>query len=313
MSRKHPSVLIILIIAISMAGSGCVSHPPEETVNDVIIEFLTAINEDDFNSAFDMYKGRDFLAPASIRMSFNNKGIEPGNIDNIDVRSLEVSDNVAIATVDCSISSRNQPGMINVIPIYFRVQDSEIGWIITRVSFNSPLTLEGADNLEIELASTPVDFIVDNASVISVFAFFMLGGGIYLDRKDKAKKKESKRTINVSGAVPVHKEIMVQYVRFVPPEYFQVGKAAKVDVWVKNFTQHPYNNFAIKAKFANSLEVRKINLFFGDIAPGETAKRTWIVIPKMKGWISIEEPTVVFEYMGTKYIGVLDPVWLQVQ
>ncbi len=313
MNLRYPSISIVLIVLISLTGSGCVTQSPQEAAEGVVTDFLTAVNEGDYNTAFNLYRGKDFLATASIRMSFSNKGMDPGNIQQIEIRSLEISDNVAVVTADCSVSSQATPGITNVVPVYFRVQNSEIGWIITRVSFNSPLTLEDVETLDLELESTPVDLIVDNAAMVSAFAFIMLGSGLYLDRKDKAKKKEDSRTINVSGAVPIQKEVIAKYMRFVPPQQFTVGKYHNIEVWVKNFTQHPYENFAVKAKFANSMEVKKINLFFDTIAPGETAKRTWTINPKLSGWVPIEGPTVVFEYMGTKYICVMDPLWLQVQ
>jgi hypothetical protein len=213
--------------------------------------------------------------------------------------------------VECTVL--DSEGKNNIIPIYFTLQNSQLGWIVTRVSFTVPLTLDNAQVVDVPVETTKIDVIANNAPLIFIFAVLMLGAGLYIDKKDKAKKKENSRTIDVSGATPIQKESIAQYVKFVPSQQITVGKPATVDVWVKNFTQQPYHDFAIKAKFANSLEPEKINLFFDTIAPGETAKRTWVVKPKLSGWASIEEPTVVFNYGGTKYIGVLDPVWLQVQ
>jgi hypothetical protein len=82
---------------------------------------------------------------------------------------------------------------------------------------------------------------------------------------------------------------------------------------VKNFAQQPYENFAVTGTFPNTLEVKDANLFFGTIAPGESVKQTWVVKLKVEGWTSITEPTAVFEFDGVKYMGVLDPVWIQVQ
>ncbi|WP_407356211.1 hypothetical protein [Methanolobus sp. WCC5] len=315
---KHKLFYIICFLALTLAifQSGCIGKSSEESVESTVLDFLNAVNEDDSGLAFSLYEGKDFLAPASISMIFKNKGIIPGSITDTSIISQEIVGNLAIVKVECSVATLDLSGNTrgnNVVPIYFRLQNSELGWIITRVSFNDVLTFENAELVNIEVESTSIDVIADNAPLISVLAFAMLGAGLYLDKKDKAKKKENNRIIDFSGAVPVQKEAIAQYVRFVPSQQISVGKATGVDVWVKNFTQQPYNNFAIKAKFANSLEVDKINLFFGDIAPGETAKKTWVMTPKLAGWASIEEPTVVFEYNGTRYTGVLDPVWLQVQ
>ncbi|WP_319507281.1 hypothetical protein [uncultured Methanolobus sp.] len=315
---KHRSSYIIcfLVLAAAILNSGCVAQSPEESVESKVLEFLTAVNEDEAGMAYSLYTGKDFLAPASITMIFKNKGIGPGTIMESTIISQEIVGDLAIVKVECSVATLDLSGnakSTTLIPIYFRLQNSELGWIITRVSFDLELTFENAELVDIEVESTSIDLITDNAPIITVFAFAMLGAGVYLDKKDKAKKKENNRTIDVSDAVPLQKEAIAQYVRFVPAQQITVGNVTSVDVWVKNFTQEPYHNFSMKAKFANSLEVDKVNLFFDTIAPGETAKRTWVVKPKLAGWASIEEPTVIFDYMGTKYIGVLDPVWLQVQ
>ncbi|WP_406657710.1 hypothetical protein V7O62_03895 [Methanolobus sp. ZRKC2] len=292
------------------------SQSPEEAVEYKVNEFLDAVNKDEVGIAYDMYRGKDFLAPASIGMIFSNKGIDPGSINEINIVSKEIVGNLAILKVDCGVSSLDLMGKekdSSVIPIYFRLQDTEIGWIITRVSFHHPLEFEDAELVDIEVEKTSIDLIADNAVVISLASFSMLGAGLYLNRKDKSKKKDKKRTIDTSDAVLLPKESLSQYVKLVPAQQIQVGNKTTVDVWVKNFAQQPYENFAIKAKFGNTVDVESTNLFFDTIASGETAKKTWVVKPKVSGWASIEEPTVVFEYMGARYMGVLDPVWLQVQ
>jgi hypothetical protein len=311
MKHKYCSIILVFVILLSVYSSGCVSSDPEEEVPEMVTTFLTAINDDDFNTAFNMYTGKDFLAVASIEMIFSNKGIEPGTIQDINIVSQEIDGTAAVVDVECTVLSSD--GQNSIIPIYFILQDSELGWIITRVSFTVPLTLDNVEEVNIEVETTKIDVIANNAPLIFIAAVIMLGLGLYLDKKDKARKKENSRTIDVSGATPIQKESIAQYVKFVPSQQITIGKPATVDVWVKNFTQQPYHDFAIKGKFANTLEPEKINLFFDTIAPGETVKRTWAVKPKLSGWASIEEPTVVFNFGGTKYIGVLDPVWLQVQ
>jgi hypothetical protein len=311
MKHKYCSVILVFVILISVYSSGCVSNNPEEEVPETVTTFLTAINDGDFNTAFNMYTGKDFLAVASIKMIFSNKGIEPGSIQDINIVSQEISENIAAVEAECTVS--NSDGGTSVVPIYFTLQNSQLGWIVTRVSFTVPLTLDNAEVVDVEVETTKIDVIANNAPLIFIGAVIMLGLGLYIDKRDKAKKKQNSRTIDVSGATPIQKETIAQYVKFVPSQQITIGKPATVDVWVKNFTQQPYNDFAIKAKFSNSLEPEKINLFFDTIAPGETVKRTWVVKPKLSGWASIEEPTVVFNFGGNKYIGVLDPVWLQVQ
>lgn len=308
--------LLLLILIIPVFSSGCISKSPDEAVPSAVIGFLNAVNEGEINTAFDMYRGKDFLAPASITMIFSNKGIEVGSIKETNIVSQEIRENLAIVKVDCSVSTLDLMGKekdITVVPLYFRLQDTEIGWIITRVSFGYPLDFEGAELVEVEVEKTSVDLIADNAVLISIASVSMLGAGVYLNKKDKEKQKNQKRTIDTSDAVSLPKETMSQYVKLVPAQQSQVGNRTTVDVWVKNFAQQPYENFAVKAKFGNTVDVESINLFFDTIAPGETAKRTWVIKPKVSGWASVEEPTVVFDYMGARYMGVLDPVWIQVQ
>jgi hypothetical protein len=173
--------------------------------------------------------------------------------------------------------------------------------------------MDNATLVDIEVEKGNIDLIADNAVLIGVASLIMLGSGLYLDKKEKATKKEKGRVIDISNATPLQKEVIAQYVKLVPAQQSKVGSKTTVDVWVKNFAQQPYKNLAMKAKFGNTVDVENPNLFFDTIAPGETAKKTWIIKPKVSGWVSIEEPTVVLEYASTKYIGVLDPVWVQVQ
>ncbi|WP_406661265.1 hypothetical protein V7O66_01715 [Methanolobus sp. ZRKC3] len=309
-------VILLLTLVILVSISGCASKSPEEAAETSVISFLNAVNEGENGVAFDMYRGKDFLVPASITMIFGNKGIEQGGVKGITIVSNEVAGPVAIIKAECSVSILDLMGKekdAKVVPIYFRVQDTDLGWIITRVSFDYPLEIDDAEIVDVEVEKTPVDMIADNALLIGVVSFAMLGSGVYLDKKDNAKKKEKSRTIDVLNATPLQKEVIMQYVKIMPPQQTTVGSKTAIDVWVKNSAQQPYRNFAVKAKFGNTVDVKTVNLFFETIAPGETAKRTWIIKPKVSGWVAIEEPTVVFEYAYTKYIGVLDPVWVQVQ
>ncbi len=308
--------IILLTLVIFISTSGCASNSPEDASEASVIAFLNAVNEGETGTAYGMYEGVDFLAPASIKMMFENKGIDQGGIKEINVVSNEISESLAILKVECSVSSFDLTGKVkdnSIIPIYFRVQDSELGWIITRVSFDYPLSMEDAKLVEVEVEKTSIDLIADNATFIGVASVIMLVSGLYLDKKDKAKKKEKNRVIDLSGATPIQKEAIEQYIKIIPPQQIKVGGKVAVDVWIKNFTQQPYYNFAMKAKFGTTVDIENPNLFFDTIAPGETVKKSWIIKPKSSGWASIEEPTVVFEYASTKYIGVLDPAWLQVQ
>ncbi|MDP2217132.1 MAG: hypothetical protein Q8J68_07605 [Methanolobus sp.] len=110
----------------------------ERAVETLVMNFLNAVNEGDPGSAFAMYQGSDFLAPATITMFFKNKDIQAGGIKEINIISSEMSDNLALVKTECLVASLDISGREKnsfTIPIYFRLQRSEVGWIIIRVSF----------------------------------------------------------------------------------------------------------------------------------------------------------------------------------
>jgi hypothetical protein len=315
MKHRSSYIVFILVLASVIFQSGCIGESPDESVEITVVDFLNAVNADDPGMAFSLYQGKDFLAPASITMIFKNKDIQAGGIKEINITSTEVAGNLALVETECMVSSMDLSGKEKgsfSIPIYFKLQNSEVGWIITRVSF-IPLEMGEVTELTIEVKRTVIDDIADNAGVIFGSSFLMLGSGVYLNKKDKDKKKGQNRVVDTSNATELPKDALSQYVKLVPAQQGSVGNKMTVDVWVKNFAQQPYVNFALKAKFGNTVDVEDVNLFFDNISPGETAKRTWVLKPKIAGWVAVEEPTVVFEYMGNRYTGVLDPVWIQVQ
>jgi len=315
MKHRSAYIIFILVLASVIFQSGCIGESPDESVEVTVVDFLNAVNADEPGLAFALYQGKDFLAPASITMIFKNKDIQAGGISEINITSTEVAGNLALVETECLVSSMDLSGKEKgsfSIPIYFKLQNSEVGWIITRVSF-IPLEMGEVTELTIEVKRTVIDDIADNAGVIFGSSFLMLGSGVYLNKKDKDKKKGQNRVVDTSNATELPKDSLSQYVKLVPAQQGSVGNKMTVDVWVKNFAQQPYVNFALKAKFGNTVDVEDVNLFFDNISPGETAKRTWVLKPKIAGWVAVEEPTVVFEYMGNRYTGVLDPVWIQVR
>lgn len=316
-NMKYGSLYTTLfIILITIYGSGCLSAEPTDAVNTTVINFMNAVNEGEYGIAYAMYEGKDFLVPASVGMAFNNKGLSKNRIADVQITDQTLVDNLATVSVECVVLeidlAGRETGQIQV-PVYFRLQNTDVGWIVTKVAFNEPIVISEDDMIDIEVEKTAIDSLADNALIIFIGAILMFGSGIYLDKKEKAAKAKPGQNIDLTGAVAVQKESIAQYVKFVPSQNPSVGKKATIDVWVKNFTQQPYEFFAITGTFAHNLEVKDINLFFGKIAPGETVKQTWFIKPKANGWVSINEPTVVFEYGDVKYMSVLDPVWIQVQ
>ena len=127
----------------------------ERAVGAVVVNFLNAVNEGDPGSAFAMYQGSDFLAPATITMLFKNKDIQEGGIKEINIISTEMSDNLALVKTECLVASLDISGREKdsfSIPIYFKLQNSEVGWIITRVSF-IPLDMQKGKQSTQEVSS----------------------------------------------------------------------------------------------------------------------------------------------------------------
>ncbi|MCD4703121.1 MAG: hypothetical protein K8R64_02275 [Methanosarcinaceae archaeon] len=322
------SLLVFLVILISIYGSGCVGGgDPELVVNETVVEFLTHVNDGEHGSAYAMYQGMDFLTPASVMFNFKNKNIVQNSIKDIRITDIQVSENVAVATADCTIADFEggevEKGEFQ-IQVYFRIQLTDVGWIITKVAFNEPIELSDEGLIDVEIAATPIDPLVDNAAYIFIGAVILLSLGLYLHKKEKKEKeggktdakgsgKGKKKGIDLSNATPMEKQAIAQFVKFVPSPQHVTGKKSSVDVWVKNFSQQSYENFAVTAKFSDDIKAKKTDLKFGTVSPGQTVKQTWTVTPKTQGWVAIQEPTVVFEYMGNRYMGVLDPIWLQAQ
>ena len=311
---RYTSIAVIFIIFLSLYSSGCVGSDPVEAVNTTVNGLLNAINAGDFEGALTFYSGNDLPVAGSIEFMFEKNGFAENGIKTITITDRQMTENMASVDVMCTLVEFNTMGKAvgeSQKSVYFRLQDSDIGWTVTKISFASTLVLSEDNLIEIEIEKTPIDSLAKNAPIIFIAAILMFASGIYLDKKEKAGK--TGKSIDLTGAVPIQKESIAQYLKFVPSQQQSVGNKATIDVWIKNFTQQPYENFAVTGTFPNTLEVKNANLFFGTIAPGDTVKQTWVVKPKVPGWISITEPTVVFEYGGAKYMGVLDPVWLQVQ
>ncbi len=314
--RRFNLFTILFILALSVYVSGCSSQEPAGAVNETIIGFLNAVNAGTCDDAFNMYEGKDFLAPASIELSFKNKGFSKGSLKDVVIISEEHTELIAIATAQCTVAKLDGDGNEieqKNLPIYFKLQNSELGWIITRVSFNAPLELSEDDMVAIEVQGTPVDPITKNSVPITIFAVLLFGSGIYLNRKEKQNKKKNSKTVDITNATPMAKESLAQFIKIVPSKQVVVGGKATVDVWVKNFSQQPYEHFAVKAKFPNTVDIKDLSLFFDTIAPGQAAKQSWTFVAKAPGWLGIEEPIIVFEYLGTKYAGTMDTVWIPVQ
>jgi flagellin FlaB len=169
MGAKKLIIPILFIVILAIAASYLMENPTIEesissryqisavnsnAVESTVTDFLEAVNDGDYNTAFNMYQGKDFLAVASIEMIFGSKGIDPGNIKHIDITSTQISDDIAVVNTICTVSNTGISGnelSTSTIPIYFQLQNSDLGWIITGVSFKQPFDIESE---EIQAIST---------------------------------------------------------------------------------------------------------------------------------------------------------------
>lgn len=161
-SKKIPKALIFIVLIFSIYmwaipliemdvnDGNIIPIVDSYIVGSRVNNFLNSVNDGDMESAFGMYQGIDFLAPASIKMIFRDKGIEQGNIRDITIVSKTIVEEEAIVQANCNVSNLNIMGNEKdafTIPIYFRLVDTGKGWIITRVSFYAPLIIESYDTV----------------------------------------------------------------------------------------------------------------------------------------------------------------------
>ncbi|WP_445476061.1 hypothetical protein ACT9XH_04850 [Methanococcoides methylutens] len=306
--------ILMCVSLLFIAGSGCLGSGGEEDVNERVSSFLSSFNEGDIATAFSYYEGKDFLVPATIETKFKNRDILTGSIQQFELRDTVVDGDVGYTTAVCEVTrfEKNKAAGTEEKLIYFRVQKVGALWLITKVDLDNPIS--ASEPLEnVEAAPTPLDPIINNIPLLSGVTIAFLFSGIYLNKKDKAGKGSGTPVLDISTAVPVEKEALAQFIKFAPAPQYSPGSKAAVDVWIKNFSQQPYDNFTVIANFPGTVKVKKPALSFGSIGPGETVKKTWNVTPSIPGWLAIEEPMVVFEFAGTRYSGQLDPIWLNVQ
>ncbi|WP_135612623.1 hypothetical protein [Methanococcoides sp. AM1] len=296
-----------------VVGSGCLGSGGDEAVNETVTSFLTSFNEGDVGTAFSYYEGKDFLVPATLEIKFKNKDIIVGSIEQFELKDTVVDGDVGYTTAVCDVTlfERNKAAGTEEKLIYFRVQKVGALWTITKVNLDGPIS--SSETLEnVEVPATPLDPIINNIPLISGVTVAVLVLGIILSKKDKSGGAGTP-VVDISTAVPVEKEALAQFIKFVPALQYSAGSKAAVDIWVKNFSQQPYDNLTVIANFPGTVKVKKPALSFGSIGPGETVKKTWSITPSIPGWVAIEEPMVVFEYAGGRYSGQLDPIWLNVQ
>ena len=318
---KNRLILITLLVILSFTGTGCIDLEPnhEEDVQEVVLDFMEHVNEGDFDDAFQLAGGRGFspeatigttrlLAPASIEVEMRNNGFVRNSIDNVEITEIEVQETIAVVSTNCTILQFNAAGRLSgevEKELFFKLQRSGTGWIINRISFDGPMmiTQEEIDSVVIE--QTPVDSLIDNAVPLFGLSVALLLLGLYVNSKEK-KNNSKKASFDTRNAKPIQKGMVKRFIRIIPSKENEVNKKAYIDFWVKNFSKQPYNNFQIAVKYSPTISIKDPILDFGTIKPGETVTRTLTVIPLNKGWNSIEEIRVLFEYSNNKYLSVID-------
>ncbi|ABE51121.1 hypothetical protein [Methanococcoides burtonii] len=311
--EKGLSCTCIFLIFL-VCTSGCLGTDSQEAINDTVLNFLNSFNEGEFDTAFSYYVGNDFKVPVSLEGMFKNRDIPAGSIQQITLKDITVEEDVAYVVADCTVSIFENDQVVGSVQkqIYFRTQKSGSQWIITKVNFDTPISQSDTALINVTVSPTHLDPLVENAPLIGCVSICILVAGLIINKNNKSGGN-SGPSVDISNAVPVENRTLTQFIKIMPPAQCPSGQSVGVDVWVKNFYQQPYENFVIIATFPTGVNVKKATLSFGNINPGESVKRTWKVTPNVPGWVAIEEPTVVFEFGGTRYSGQLDQAWLNVQ
>jgi hypothetical protein len=157
-NMKHTSLYATLfIILITIYGSGCLSTDSGEAVNTTVTDFINVVNEGEYGIAYAMYEGKDFLVPASVELIFKNNGFMKYNLRGITFSNQTITENMAVVTAECTLAEYDlagrEVGQIQV-PVYFRLQNTDVGWIVTKVSFTEPIVLSEDDMIDIEVEKT---------------------------------------------------------------------------------------------------------------------------------------------------------------
>ncbi|ADI73623.1 conserved hypothetical protein [Methanohalobium evestigatum Z-7303] len=312
--KKWVFILTIFFILASICLSGCSENKQVKPVNETILSFLDKVNKTDFKNAHSFYEGGKYPYPEVMKQIFRDEGFVKDGIANINLKDQTVNSDKAVITAHCRITEFNlNRNRINPSEkdFHFKLEKKNNRWIITNLSFNKPYYLSENKSENVAASVSDTDDEEPNYVLYILIIFSVIGVLVYT--KNKGSDSSEVNDVDLSDTHPLQKETLAKFVKFVPSTQNKVGKKSKIDVWVKNPSKKPYNNFKVVAVYCNTLKVKNPTLDFGTIAPGQTVKQTWEVIPEASGIVSINKPTVVFENMGEKYSGRFEPVWIRVQ
>ncbi|MFP4654831.1 MAG: hypothetical protein ACLFMM_04020 [Methanohalobium sp.] len=314
--EKKIFILILFFIIASICLSGCSEKNWVKPANETVLNFLDDVNKTNFKAAHSIYEGDKYPYSEVLKQIFRDEGFVKDGIEDIDLKNQNVGDNKAVATAHCRITEFNlNRERINPseTDVHFKLKKKDNQWIITNISFKKPYELSKNDSSGLSANASDTNDEKPNYVLFIIIIIFSILGVLIYSKKNNNSESSNTHNVDLSDTYPLQKDTLAKVVRFVPSNQNKPGKKSKIDVWVKNSSRRPYNNFRVVAAHCNSLKVKNPTLDFGTIAPGQTVKQTWVVIPEVSGIVSINKPTVVFEYMDETYSGRFEPVWIRVQ
>lgn len=323
MGKKHIAKIgfVILISILSVCLSGCAGIGEDLGAQNVVEGYLNAWDlpgpEEASDAAgsfvYDRYRSRGYLL-----LTHKNEEMERKDISDIGLSS-NVSGTQSIVKAEYTLITHPKGDMENVeseveVVKYYLLENNGAIWLIIGES-NTPLEFTASTSLSAsDVSSNPL-------SALSPIQLYMMAGGAILlfvvgfkvDQMEKAKRAGGgikTPAFDVAGAAVMPKESVAPFVKFIPVAD-SMNNISAVDVWVKNFSQSPYENFMVRADFPEAIAVKSNIMKFGSIDAGATVKHTWIIKVKVSGQHAINNPTILMQYMGKKYTSTLDPVWIQ--
>ena len=323
MGKKHIAKVcfVILISVMSVYLSGCTGLGEDTGAQNVVEGFLKAWDLPGHEEAADAggpFIYNRFRSRGYLLLTHKNEEMERKDLSDIRLSS-NVSGTQAIVKAEYILITHPKGDMEQVeseveTVMYYRLENNGAIWLITDES-ETPLKIIASTSLAAsDVSSNPL-------STLSPVQLYMMAGGAILlfvvgfkvDKMEKAKRAGGGTKIpafDTTGAAVMPKESVAPFVKCIPVAD-STNKVSAIDVWIKNFSQSPYENFMIKADFPEAIAVKSNILEFGTIDAGATVKQTWIIKVNVAGQHAINNPTILMQYTGKKYTSTLDPVWIQ--
>ncbi|WP_292486412.1 hypothetical protein [Methanohalobium sp.] len=245
---------------------------------------MEKVNDTNYDYAYSFYRGDKFSNPKVLKQIFHDEGFVKDGISEIILKNQAVKKEIAVVTAHCRITEFNLNRQ-RVNPsekyIHFKLEKENNRWVITGLSFKKPYLLpeNKSENVVANVSdSNTNDDGNNNALYLFLIVISILGIFIYLNKKSDSESSEN-YNVDFSDTYPLLKESLSRFVKLIPSNQNKSGKKSTIDVWVKNLSKSPYENFRIIAVHNNSMKVKNPNLNFGTVEPEKTVKQTWEVKP----------------------------------